>query len=246
VARSAPDGYTMLITVADALLSASVIMKLPYDPTKDFRPVSKIAAASAVLIASRDTKPNTVAELVAEAKASPAPILYGSQGPGSFPQQVMESLAHQAGVAFTVIHYKGSAYVVNDVVAGHLPYGFTSPNVAAPFLAQGKVKVIATVGDKRSPILPHVPTFAESGYKDFIFRNRVWVGLLAPAGVPEPIIDKIAAGIQQVLGDASFQKFLSDMGFELMATSPAVFQNELREEASVILPLIRKLGVTAQ
>lgn len=245
-ARSAPDGYTLMLSVGDPLIFASAALKLNYDPQKDFVLISKVATSGAVLVAYKGVKANTLKELVAETKSSPQPISYGSNGPGSSPQQVMESVAKESGARFTEIPYKGSPAAMQDLLAGEVKLAFTAPNVALPLIAEGRIKPIAVVGDQRSTVMPKVPTFVESGFDGFVFRNKVWVGLSGPAALPPAIVQKLAATAQATVADPAFRKYLLDIGFDPVGNTPEQFASEFKAEFAVIPPLIRALGVTPQ
>lgn len=246
VARAKPDGYTLMVSVGDALISSVVTMKAPYDPERDFTLISKIAASGPVLIANKSMQANDLTEAVQQAKATKPPLAYGSYGSGSYPQLIMESLAKQASVTFIDVPYKGSPPAMTDLLGGQLAFTFTSSSLAAPLVAQGKAKAIAVIGDKRSPLLPQVKTFAEAGYDSFVFKNKVWVGLSGPAGMPQEVAEKLAVTAQQVVHDPEFGKYLENIGFDAVGNSPSEFLKEYRAEYATIPPLIKELGVTPQ
>lgn len=246
VARAKPDGYTLLLSVGDPLISAVATMKIPYKPERDFKLISKIAASGPVLIASKAVKANTLTELVRDAKASAEPLTYGSYGPGSYPQLIMETMGKQASIKFTEVPYKGSPPALTDLMGGTLALSFTSTNIAAPLIADGKVKAIAVIGDQRSPLLPQVQTFAEAGYKSFVFHNKVWVGLAGPAALPDEVLQKLSAAVQQSVRDPAFGQYLQNIGFDAVGNSPSEFLSEYREEFSVVPKLIKELGVVVQ
>ena len=247
VARSAPDGYTYLFTVGDAVVGALAVVKsLPYDPRRDFTFISKVASNGPVLVAHPSVKASKLSELIAEMKATRAKPVYGSWGPGTLPVQVMESMARQAGVTFTEIPYRGSPPALQDLLGNQVGMTFTSPNVAAPLITEGKLKALSVVGPRRSPLLPNVQTFAEAGFAGFVFTNEIWVGLLGPAKLDRAIQDKMAETVHATVREPALQKFLGDTGFTAIGNSPAEFEKEYRAEVEVVPRLLRELGVTPQ
>ena len=246
VARATPDGHTLLLTVAEPLVSAVAVMKVPYDPQRDFKYISKLAASISgpILIASNATKANNLSELVRDAKASSPPLTYASFGPGSFPQQIIETLAKQTSTKFTEVPYQGSPPALNDVLAGNVNLAFSSVETVAPFLATGKVKAIAVV-DKH-PAHPQLRTFADGGFTDFVFRNKPWLGLVAPGQTPDAVVQRLAAATKAVVNEPAFKKFLEEFGFSPIGNSPAEFADEYRKEMAVVSALIKSLGVLPQ
>ena len=246
VARAKPDGYTMMLSVGDALISSTVTMKVPYDPQRDFTLISKIAASGPVLVANKSMQAADLAGAVQQARTAQIPLAYGSYGPGSYPQLIMESLARQSSVKFIDVPYKGSPPAMTDLLGGQLAFTFTSTSIAAPMVAEGKVKAIAVIGDRRSALLPEVQTFAEAGYDAFIFKNKAWVGLSGPAGMPADVVQKLAAAARQVVRDPEFGKYLENIGFDAIGNAPEEFLREYREEYSVVPGLIKELGSLGQ
>ncbi|WP_258130238.1 Bug family tripartite tricarboxylate transporter substrate binding protein [Achromobacter anxifer] len=245
VARAKPDGYTLMLSVGDALISSVVTMKVPYDPQRDFTLISKIAASGPVLIVNKSMPAGDLSAAVQAARTAQIPLAYGSYGPGSYPQLIMESLARQASVNLIEVPYKGSPPAMTDLLGGQLAFTFTSTNLAAPMVADGKVKAIAVIGDKRSALLPQVQTFAEAGYDSFIFKNKAWVGLSGPAGMPSEVVQKLAAAAQKVVRSPEFGKYLENIGFDAVGNTPEEFLKEYREEYAVVPGLIKELGVAA-
>ena len=246
VARAAADGYTLLFTVNDPLVGVLATMaSLPYDPLKDFSFITKVAVSGPVLAAHPSVKANNLSELVAEIKAG-ARHNYGSWGPGSLPMQVMESFAQQAGIKITEVSYRGGPPALQDLLAGQIQSTFLAPHLAPPLIADGKIKVIALVGKKRSTLLPNTQTFAEAGFNSFIFTNEIWVGLTAPAKLDRSIQDQLANAVRASLQEPELHKFLIDIGFAIVAKTPDEFAKEHQAEVAVVPGLIRKLGVTPQ
>ena len=244
VARAAADGYTLMVTVGEPLVSAPAIMKTPYDAQKDFRFVSKLAVSTSgsVLLAGPDLRARNLAELIAEAKASPVPLSYASFGPASFPQLILESLARQAKVKLTEVVYKGSPPALQDLVAGHVQLGLFSVPQSEPFIKDKRLKPLAIVD--KSARLPDVQTFAQAGFAAGVFRNKPWVGVLAPAGVQDVVVQRWEAAIKSATADTGFRKLVADAGFDPVGNSADQFFADFRAEAATIQKVIRELGVT--
>lgn len=247
VARSAPDGYTFMFSIADPLVGALATVKsLPYNPRKDFTFITKVGAASAVLVANPSVKANNLVELIAQSKAANTPLSFGSWGPGTFPSQIMTELSQKAGVKFIEVAYKGSVPAMQDVMGGHVSLTYLAAFLAAPLAAQGKLKILANPAPRRSPLAPNAPTFAESGYNSFIFNYQLWVGLTGPAGMDTAIRDRMAQAIQKALRDPGFIKFMGDIGFTVIGSTPAEFESDYRAEVEVVPKLIRESGVVPE
>jgi len=191
-------------------------------------------------------KANNLRELIQEAKASAVPLTYGSNGPGSSPQQVMETFAKDAGIRLNEIPYKGAAQTLPATISGELDLSFTAPAQAAPMLASGRVKAIAVIGDKRNAVLPDVGTFVEAGFPSFVYRNKVWIGFTGPAGMPPDTVQQIFRSVQSAASGAEFQRYLEQAGFDLSILPPEQFRAEFQEEESVVLPMLQALGVKPQ
>ena len=246
VARATPDGHTFLVTVAEPLVSAVAVMKVPYDPQRDFKLISKVAVSTSgpVLLASTKVSASNLPDLISEARAASTPLTYASYGPGSFPQQILETLAGQAKIKLTEVPYKGSPPALADLVAGHVALGLFSVEQSAGFVAGGKLKAIALVD--KSAVLPQVQTFAEAGFASFVFRNKPWIGLVGPAGVSDAISQRWEAAVKTAIADPGFTKFLRESGFDPLASTSQQFLEEYRAEMNVIPRLIRDLGVKPQ
>jgi tripartite-type tricarboxylate transporter receptor subunit TctC len=244
VARARPDGYTVLMTVADPLVNGPAVVRVPYDPLKDFRPISKVTRSKSgpILLASNAVKATTLPELVRQAKAASSPISYASFGPASYPQLIMETLARESGVKFTEVPYKGSPPALQDLLGGLIDLAFTSVEAATPHVLGNRLHPIAVLD--RSPVLPNVRTFADAGLKHFVFRNKLWFGLLAPSGTPDAVVQKLHGAVRTIAMDPVFIKAAGDSGHDVVANSPAEFEADLKTERSEILPLIKSLGIT--
>jgi tripartite-type tricarboxylate transporter receptor subunit TctC len=211
VAKSAPDGYTILLSPSTTMNTAQFLRRnLPYDPARDFLPVVGLAQTQAYLVASNKLPANSLQELVALARARPGALNYGSWGIGSAAHLDAEALARAAGVRFTHIPYKGAAAFMNALVAGEIDFVFGSPTTV-PLVKQGRVKALAYTGRERSKLLPDVPTLAETGYD---FESVGMFTLYVPAGTGSAVVDKIAGDVSQARATPAFQKIIAQNGME--------------------------------
>lgn len=240
VARSPADGHTLLITISDPLVTTPATLKVPYDPRRDLAPISKIASSAPVLMVNVALKSTSLRELVEEAKAAKQPLSYGSFGPASFPQLVMESFGRKAGVKFTEVPYRGAPPAVQDLLGNQINLAFTSPGQAAQLLPQGKVRVLAAMGASRSPVFPNVPTFGESGFDSYFARRDSWLGLLGPAGLPAAIVGKLGDTVRAIVREPDFAKWLAGLDFTAVAGTPEQFRAELDSELHTVTKFIRE------
>ncbi|GAB2913032.1 tripartite tricarboxylate transporter substrate binding protein [Paralcaligenes sp. KSB-10] len=229
VARAAPDGYTLLVTpLPFSSLPGLYGKKLPYDALKNFDPVVWAASTQNVLVVRSDSKIKTVKDLVDYAKKNPKKVNYGSTGTGSSNHLSMELFMSMTGTQMTHIPYKGSSPAVVALLSGDIDVFFDNmPNVL-PQIRAGKFRAIATTGLKRSPLLPDVPTVAESGVPGY--EVNVWFGLQAPAGTPANVIAKLNKDVVQVLRTPAVVKQFGDLGVEVVASTPEQFDQLLSSE----------------
>ena len=190
-ARSAPDGYTVLVAITTHVQNPAIFAKVPFDPIKDFAPVSQICLVYLVLVVKPDFPARDLKEFVALVKASPGKYSFGSFGTGSSSHIVGEGFARRAGLDLAHVPYKGSAPMMTDVLGGQVPCAWADVSTATQHIAAGKLKPLAVSGERRAPLLAAVPTLLESGYPGF--EALGWVGILLPAGTPKPIVDKYSA-----------------------------------------------------
>jgi len=191
VAKSAPDGHTVLVAITTHVQNPAIFAKVPYDPLKDFVPVSQICLSYLVLVVRPDFPARDLKEFVALAKANPGKYSFGSFGTGSSSHIVGEGFARKAGLDMAHVPYKGSAPMMSDLLGGQVPCAWADVSTATTHIAAGKLKPLAVSGDRRAPLLASVPTLLESGYPGF--EALGWVGVLLPAGTPKPIVAKYSA-----------------------------------------------------
>ena len=217
VARGAKDGYTLLMTISSSQAINPALYKNPgFDPVKDFRPVSLIGAVPNVLLVHPSFPAKNVAELLALAKAKPGYYQYASAGNGTLNHLLGEMLNNMAGVSLQHVPYKGVAPAINDVLGGQLPMLFASLPSSLAHIKAGKLRALAVSGSTRSPVLPDVPTLAETvtGY-----NGTLWIGLFAPAGVPQEVQVRLQDGMAKALTSAELRATLEKQGVELAGTA---------------------------
>jgi tripartite-type tricarboxylate transporter receptor subunit TctC len=241
-ARSPPDGYTLLFTTDSTLTINPMLHKrLPYDPQKDFAPIAVIGYQDLVLVVHPSVPARTLEEFVAIAKAKPGALNYGSFGRGSQPHLAMEMFTQLAGISLVHVPAKGIAEVLSDLLSGTVQTAFVGVS-AAGLIRDGKVRGLATGGAHRSPLFGDVPTFSEKGYPQMY--ARAWWGIVAPAGTPRDIIDKLNGGLNRVIGDRQFQeKRMLPQGLEPAGDSPQAFAALIREDAGRWAKVIELAGI---
>lgn len=228
-AKSAPDGYTLLMGGNSALVvSPSLYEKLPYDPVKDLAPISQIFVAANILTVHPDVPAKTLPELVALAKSQPGKLTYGHAGIGTSQHLAGELFKYMAKVDVTPVAYRGSTAVVPDLLGGRLTMFFGNVVNVMPLIREGKLRAFAVTSIKRSAVAPEIPTFAESGFPGF--EAVPWFGLMAPAGTPADIIDKIHKEIVTDLALPDVRKAMGDQGLDIIGNSPAEFAAVLKKE----------------
>jgi tripartite-type tricarboxylate transporter receptor subunit TctC len=240
LAKAPADGYTLMMTISSHVTNTVLYPKLNYE-LKDFQPISIVATSPFVLIAHPSFKPNNVNELVTLAKAKANSVDYGSPGPGSTQHLSMELMSLMAGVQMTHIAYKGGAPALTDLLAGQIPLMFMTTVQSLPFLKDKKVKALAVSTAKRTPVLPDVPTIAESGVAGY--ESDVWFGVIAPAGTPRPIVDKLHAEIVRIVKTPEMQKSLAGQGAEPVGNTPGEFAALIKAEHAKWADVIKRTGI---
>jgi len=243
VASAAPDGHTLLLGTVSSQAINPAMNKVGYDPVKDFVAVAPLAAIPFVLVAHPSVTANSVADVIAMAKAAPGKVAYASAGPGTSNHLAGELLAGSAQVNLVHVPYKGSAPALNDVLAGHVPLMFDLIATALPNVQSGKLKALAVTSRERSALLPNVPTARESGLRDY--EVTAWFGVFAPAGTPAPVVTRLNTELTAVLGAPDMQKRLRELGAEPETGGVDAYNRFAREEAGRWTALIRKLGLAA-
>ena len=242
VARAPADVHTLLMGQAGNLtINISLMAKMPFDPVRDFSPITLVASTPNVLVVHPSLPVRTVKDLIALAKAKPGQINYATSGIGSPGHLAAELLNKSAGINLVHIPYKGAAPALMDVVAGNAHLYFTSAMSAQPFIPSGRLRMVAVASAKRSPSLPNVPTVAESGYPDFDVSS--WWGVVAPAGTPREVITRLQAEIQRVIGLPDIRAKIAEQGADIVTNTPEQFAAYIKSETAKWAKLIREVGV---
>jgi tripartite-type tricarboxylate transporter receptor subunit TctC len=243
VAKAPADGHTLFFgTTGTMAINPSLYSKLRYDPVKDFAPVSLMASTMNVLVVNPQVPARNLSDVIKLAKAKPGDITYGSAGNGSSNHLSGELFRSTAGIQISHIPYKGSAPALVDLMGGRITMMFDTIAQQTQNIAAGKVRAIAVTGPKRSPLLPDVPTAQEAGLKDF--DVTIWFGVLAPAGTPAPVIDKLSREIGAVMSTDEMKKRMQADGAEARPTSPAEFAALIRSDLAKWTPVVKASGAT--
>ena len=246
VARAAPDGHTLLITTdATITINPHLYAKLPYDPVKDFAPITQLVLLNQMLLANPQVPASNLKELIAYAKANPGKLNYASYGVGSQPHLAMEILKNQAGIDIVHVPYKGIPQAVPAAIAGEVQLTFSGAASSQAHIKAGRLKALAIGGTKRLGIVPDVPTFAEAGFPDV--PANAWFGLFAPAGTPREVIATLHAEVTRILRDPDFlQKEILAKGYELVAGTPEEFAAFLVADSKRNAVAVRISGARAE
>ncbi len=228
VAKSAPDGYTLLVMSNTHTVNESLIPNKPFVLMRDFVPVAPINYSDLVLVGKAGLPASNVKELIAAAKARPGGMSYASSGPGTPYHMAGELFKAMAGVSIVHIPYRGSSGARTDVLGGQLEMMFDAIPTMAEQIKAGKVKAIATTGKQRSPVLPNVPTVHESGVPGY--EATIWLGVMAPKGTPQPIVDKLNAEISKITGNPEVRKAWAAQGTTAMTMGVAEFTRYMNED----------------
>jgi len=230
VAKSPPDGYTLLLTAELTLVIVPHLYeKIPYDPLRDFTPIVALVSATQALVANPSLPVKTVKDLVALAKAKPGQLTYGSFGNGSTGHLNIEVLQAMTGARFNHIPYNGAGPAMNDVIGGHIDFMLAALSIVKGNVQAGKLRMIGVGSSHRSSEFPDVPTISESGAPGF--EAKSWFGLVAPAGTPPDVIKKINQDVTKVISDRAFaEKFLAAQGLEPITGTPEQFAALVRAE----------------
>ena len=230
VAKQPADGYTLLMGVTGSnAIAQALYPKLPYDVVKDFSPVSMVVSAPLVLAVNPNVKAANLAEFLKLAKARPGSLSYGSAGNGTSMHLTGEMFKLATKTSMVHIPYRGSAGMLTDLMGGQIEATFGDLRVLMPQLEAGKVRPIAVTSKKRNPMLPNVPTVAESGYPEF--EALSWQGLFAPAGTPADVMAKLSTEINKALKSPEIQDYFAPRGFIIEGTTPAAFKSFIEVEA---------------
>jgi tripartite-type tricarboxylate transporter receptor subunit TctC len=245
VARAAPDGYTLLMgSIASNAVNTHLYKKLTFDPQSSFTPVAFIADAETVLVVHPSVPAQNVAELIRLAKLKPELLSYASAGNGSTGHLAGELFKYQTGVSLLHVPYKGNAPALNDLVAGQVSMSFATLQTALPFIQAGRLKALGVLGAKRSLALAQVPTLIESGVKGLEVRN--WIGLFAPAGTADPIVQQLHRDVEGVLRKPETQERLSKLALTHIDMTSREFAAFVTSESQRWGAVIKSVGITSE
>jgi len=243
-ARAAPDGYTLtLAPVGNLTVAPALYAKLPYDPVKDFAPITVLAVVPNVLIVHPSVPAKTVAELVALAKAKPGSLNYASPGNGSIPHLAAELFKRVAGVDVVHVPFNGVAPATNAVLSGEVQMFFAQSSSALPQWRAGKVVALGVATRKRLASAPELPTIAEQGFPDF--EATSWYGLVAPAGTPSSIVERLHGEIVRALALPEVRERIAGLGAETVGNSPSEFAAMQKAEAARWIKIAREANIHA-
>jgi len=243
-ARAAPDGYTLHTIPSTHSINPSLYAKLPYDPIKDFAPVTLIATSPNTVVVHPSLPVKSVRELIAVARQRPGELTYASAGVGSTTHLAAEYFRSMAKIKAVHVPYKGSGQAEIDLASGQVHYMIDSTPAALPNITSGRTRAIATTGSKRFSILPDVPTVAESGLPKY--ESVSWWGIVAPAGTPQPIVERISIGIRHVMNLPEVKKLVLTQGAESWTSTPQEFLDYIKQETVLYARIISDAGIKVE
>lgn len=248
VARAAPDGYTLLVTLGDTLINNTAMYKsLAYDPFKDFAYITQAVRSPAVISVNPEVLPaKNMADLRKLAATQRGKLTYGSWGPGGLGHLAGEQLSRTLDADMVHVPQRGEAPVMADLLSKTVSLGLTSAGLAKQHVLAGKVNALAIMGRERSPALPQVPTMREQGFDDPLFDAAVYIAFVAPAKTPEAVMKKLSDEIRRILADPEVGRLMNERGLEIMNSTPAEFAASHQKESEVILKRMKDFGLTPQ
>ena len=244
VAKSPPDGYTIIQSTGFTLTVNPLIYKLPYDVLKDFAPISLLVSSAAVLVVTPSLPAKNVADLLRLARRQPQELTYGSAGNGGFGHVSGVMLQMRTKTQMTHVPYKSSAPALTDVAAGNIAFLFNNVITTVPFIEAGRVRAIAVSSRERSPALPDVPTVSESGVLGY--ESTTWNALLAPAGTPTSVVSTLNSEVGRILNSQEMRERISAGGGVVTSSTPAQLTAKIKEEMNRMSQVIKFSGLTAE
>jgi len=243
-AKAAPDGYTIILIASGHAIVSYLYPDLPYDPVRDFTPLSLVASSPNMLLVRSDSQFKSIADVLAFARQNPGQLSYGYPGNGTSPHLAGELLKYMAKVAITPVPYKGGAPVLNDLLGGHIPLSFNNIPESIGFVQAGKLRALGMTTAARSPVLPDVPTIAEAGLAGY--DTGVWWGFLAPAGLPADVKAKLAKDCAEAALVPVVRERLSKLGATPIGGSPEDFARLIASEHAKWGPIIKAAGIKGE
>jgi tripartite-type tricarboxylate transporter receptor subunit TctC len=241
VANAKPDGHTLLVGATGPLVVSPSVRKLNYQVDKDLKPIAEIWRSSQLLAVNPKIGVKSVADFLAYAKKSPAKVTIGTAGNGTLPHLLMVLINQETGIELVHVPYRGTAAVLPNVLGGQIDAIIGDVSVIAPSVKSGALVALAVTAPERSPLLPDVPTMAESGYPSLVAES--WYGLMAPAAIPDSVMKKLVPAVQASLKDPAFQAALKQQGARVVAITPDTFGAHLRDETKKWGPIARAAGL---
>jgi tripartite-type tricarboxylate transporter receptor subunit TctC len=243
-AKAAPDGYTLLFPFSSYVVNPTLFDKIPYDPEKDFDPITLAVTSTTVVTVNPSVPARSVKELVDLIKANPGKYSYSSAGAGTQSHLAGEQFRISFGLDLVHVPYNGGGPAILAVVGNHTPVGFTSPAASIQQIKQGNIRALAVTAQKRSAILPDVPTMTEAGYPTI--EGDSWVGVLAPRGTPREIIDLLQREIARIVHEDGMKARLAELGLEPVGSSPEEFSTRIKSEIISWGKVIRAANIKAE
>jgi tripartite-type tricarboxylate transporter receptor subunit TctC len=242
VARAEPDGYTLLLGNPGPLVFNPFLYKqVPVDPAKAFAPVTQLTESPMVIVVPAKSALNSVADLVSSAKAKPGGLSYGSAGNGSSMHLAGATLQVRTGAPLVHVPYKGSGPAISDLLGGQLDFMPDSRSTTMPFIRDGRLRPLAVTGDHRVADLPQVPTVAEAGVPDF--KVTTWLGVVAPAGTPQPVVQRLYQAFSETLKQPAIKARLDELGTYAMGSTPEAFGRAMEQERKEARQLVQQTGM---
>lgn len=243
VAKAAPDGYTIGLQTVSLAINPALTPKMPYDTLKDLAPIGMVASSQHVLVVGNHLKVANLKELLAQLKSRPGKFTYGSAGAGSTFHMSAELFKAVAGTPIVHIPYRGGGPALTDTIGGQVDMSFPVLSAARGHVQAGKLKALGVTGPRRSPLMPDVPTIAEAGLPGYSFET--WFIVFAPAATPVPVVERLNATLNQVLGSAAVKERMVKEGFDPIPSTPAQARARLEKEMPQWAKLIKERGITA-
>ncbi|MDH4390885.1 MAG: tripartite tricarboxylate transporter substrate binding protein [Aquabacterium sp.] len=244
VAKSRPDGYTLLVGAVHHTIATSVYRKLPYDFQKDLTPLTIIAMVPNVLVVNASSPVRTVADLVVQAKAAKTELSYGSNGNGTAQHLIGTQFQNSTGTTLLHIPYKGSGPLTTDLLGGQVTMSFDTITPVLPHIKAGKLRPLAVSTAKRSSTLPDVPTLEEAGLKGFDIGT--WFGVLAPAGTPKEVTQRLSSEMQKIIQSPEFRQRMADIGAEPVGNTPEQMARQIKDETEKFAKLVKEAKVVIE
>jgi len=243
-ARAKPDGYTLLLASTAISVNPALFKNLPYDPLKDFAPISELVNAPNVVVVRADSGIKTIADLVARVKSAPGTFSYGSPGAGTKSHLTGEQLKLRAGIDMVHVPFRGAGPAAQAVLAGQIQVASVALAAAEPLVKSGDLRALAVTGEKRWFSLPDVPTMIESGYPGFV--SDTFNALLAPAGTPKPIIDRLLISSRDAMQRSEAKEAAHKAGFQIVASGPEQLGRRIATEIEGVKELVARAGIKTQ